>query len=232
MRWGLAALGLTAMLAGAPAFAGESACGEALRLTVDPAAKGPEVAATLLRRLQAAGAPSPKAEADAAGQVRAVLPQGASETLLTRPASIEFRLVAKPDEAGAVVLPRLDGKGAQSLSPEIILNETHLREVTVRTSADPAGGLPAAALAFHFDARAVKNLMAATTEAVGRKLAIVVDGEIVADPIIRAPIASMTGEIPGGSPQSASELVDLLRSGRLPAKVAIAARQPAPCGKP
>ena len=230
MRLVLAAMVL--MLAGAPAVAAESGCGEAVRLAVEPAAKAPAVAAILRLRLQAAGAPSPKAEADAAGQVRAVLPQGASETLLTRPASIEFRLVAKPDEAGAVVLPRLDGKGAQSLSPEIILNETHLREVTVRTSADPAGGLPAAALAFHFDARAVKNLMAATTEAVGRKLAIVVDGEIVADPIIRAPIASMTGEIPGGSPQSASELVDLLRSGRLPAKVAIAARQPAPCGKP
>jgi len=230
MRLVLAAMVL--MLAGAPAVAAESGCGEAVRLAVEPAAKAPAVAAILRLRLQAAGAPSPKAEADAAGQVRAVLPQGASETLLTRPASIEFRLVAKPDEAGAVVLPRLDGKGAQSLSPEIILNETHLREVTVRTSADPAGGLPAAALAFHFDAWAVKNLMAATTEAVGRKLAIVVDGEIVADPIIRAPIASMTGEIPGGSPQSASELVDLLRSGRLPAKVAIAARQPAPCGKP
>jgi preprotein translocase subunit SecD len=215
------------MLAGAPAVAAESACGEALRLTVQPAAKAPEVAAVLLRRLAAAGAASPKAEADAAGTVRAVLPRGASDTLLTRPASIEFRLVTKPDEPGAVVLPLLGGKGSESVSPEIILNETHLREVTVRTSADPA-----AALAFHFDTRAVKNLMAATTEAVGRKLAILIDGEIVADPIIRAPIASMTGEIPAGSLQSASELVDLLRSGRLPAKVAIASREPAPCGTP
>ena len=187
MRWGLAALVL--MLAGAPAVAAESACGEALRLTVQPAAKAPEVAAVLLRRLAAAGAASPKAEADAAGTVRAVLPRGASDTLLTRPASIEFRLVTKPDEPGAVVLPLLGGKGSESVSPEIILNENHLREVTVRTSADPAGGPPAAALAFHFDPRAVKNLIAATTEAVGRKLAIVIDGEIVADPIIRAPIA-------------------------------------------
>ena len=230
MRLGLAALVL--VLAGEPAVAAESACGEAFRLTVQPPDKAPEVAATLLRRLQAAGAPSPKAEVDAAGSVRAVLPQGGSDTLLTRPASIEFRLVAKPDEPGAVVLPVLGTKGAESVSPEIILDERRLREIKVRVTPNPAGGPPSAALAFHFDPQAVKNLMAATTEAVGRKLAIVVDGEIVADPIIRAPIASMTGEIPGGSPQSASELVDLLRSGRLPAKVAIAARQPAPCGKP
>jgi preprotein translocase subunit SecD len=42
----------------------------------------------------------------------------------------------------------------------------------------------------------------------------------------------MRGEIPAGSLPSANELVDLLRSGRLPAQVVIASREPAPCGKP
>jgi SecD/SecF fusion protein len=225
MRFGVAGLSLALALAGAPAVAAESACGEALRLTVEPVGKTDEVAATLRRRLQAAGAASPEVAADAPGSLRAVLPQGVSETLLTRPASIEFRLVAKPDEAGAVALPVLGAKGAESVAPEIILQESHLREFSVRTTPDPA----VAALAFHFDPRAMKNLMAASTEAIGRKLAIVVDGEIVADPIIRAPIASLSGEIPAGAPQSANELVDLLRNGRLTGRVTIASREPAPC---
>jgi SecD/SecF fusion protein len=211
-------------LAGAPALGAENGC-EAVRLSVEPASRTDDVAATLRRRLQAAGAPSPEVEIAAPGVLRATLPQGARETLLTRPASIEFRLVAKPDEAGAVALPRQDGQGAENVSPEIILNETHLREFKLRTT--PDGG---AALAFHFDPRAMKNLMAASTEAVGRKLAILVDGEIVADPEIRAPIASLTGEIPAGAASSAGELVELLASGRLPAHVAIASREP--CGKP
>ena len=222
MRFGLAGFGAALALAGAPAVAAESGC-ETIRLKVEPADKAADVAATLRRRLQAAGA-RPQVEIDTSGSLRVTLPQGISETLLTRPASIEFRLVAKPDEAGAVALPLAGRTGAESVAPEIILDETRLREVKLRTTP----GAPAA-LAFHFDPRAVKNLMAATTEAVGRKLAILVDGEIVADPIIRAPIASMTGEIPAGAPQAANELVDLLPSGRLRARVAIAAREPAPC---
>lgn len=225
MRLGVAGLSLGLALAGAPAAAAESGC-ETLRLTVEPADKTAEVAATLRRRLQAAGAPSADVETDAPGSLRAALPQGASETLLTRPASVEFRLIAKSDETGAVSLPLASGQGVESVSPEIILDETHLREFKLKRTGS------AAALAFHFDPRAVKNLMAATTEAVGRKLAILVDGEIVADPIIRAPIASMTGEIPAGTAQAASELVDLLASGRLRARVAVASRAPAPCGKP
>ena len=227
MRFGFAGLGLALAMAGAPAVAAESGCGEAVRLTVEPAAKAPDVAATLRRRLQAAGATSPEVESDAPGRLRAVLPQEMSERLLTRPASIEFRLVAKPDEPGAVALPLAGGKGAESVAPEIILNETRLREFTVRTPPDAP-----TALAFHFDPKAMKNLMAATTESVGRKLAILVDGEIVADPIIRAPIASLTGEIPAGAPSSANELVDLLRNGRLGGRVAIVSREPAACKQP
>jgi SecD/SecF fusion protein len=231
MRLGVAALGIAFALAGAPAGAQESACGQALRLSIDPVDKAADVAATLRRRLAAAGAVAPKVEAEGPGRLRAVLPPGANETLFTRPARIEFRLVAAtPDEAGAVPLPRLDGKGTESVSPEIILDESHLREARVRMIPNAAGGPPDAALAFHFDPHAMKNLMAATTEAVGRKLAILIDDEVVADPVIRAPIASVTGEIPAGALPSASELVDLLRNGRLSARVTVIAREPAPCG--
>ena len=76
----------------------------------------------------------------------------------------------------------------------------------------------------------MKNLLSATSEAVGRKLAILVDDRIVVDPVIRAPIASVQGEISGGfTKASAEELIDLMQNGRLDARVAVVSRAPAPC---
>ncbi len=207
----------------APARAVESKCGDWVHLSVDPAHKTDEVAAALRRRLAAAGAQVPRVETN--GGLSVVLPPGVNESVLTRPAKIEFRLVAKsPAEPGAVSLPRLDGKGSESVEPEVIVNEGRLREVKV---VEERG---AVAISFRLDPSAMRNLLAATSEAIGRKLAILVDDEIVVDPIIRAPVASVSGEISGGFTKPfAEELVDLVRSGRLDARVAIVSRAPAPC---
>ena len=217
----IAAFGLALCLA-QPTGALASACGTLLHLSVEPAARSADVAEVLRKRLENAGAVAPRAEVEGAG-VAAVLPTGLAETLLTRPGRIEFRLVASEGEAGAIPLPRVDGAGMESVSPEIILDETHLREFVVR----PGDG--GAALGFHFDTHAMKNLMAASNDAINRKLAILIDDRIVADPVIRAPIGSRTGEIPAGSLASAAELAQVLRSARLPAKVAVTGREEAAC---
>lgn len=191
-----------------------NACDETLGLTIDPPEKAAAVAATLTRRLEAAGVVgSVKVEGEG---LRVVLPQGAAQSLLTRPARIEFRIVAKSDDApGALSLPRLQG-GRESVEPEIILDESRLREFKLREDSGHA------AIAFRFDPRAIKNLMGATADAVGRKLAIIVDDVVVADPVIRAPIASTSGEIDAGADlASARELVALLPDRRLPARVTI-----------
>jgi preprotein translocase subunit SecD len=224
MKHGLAALLALGALGLAPAKA--AGCGQTVRLSVEPAGKTAEVAATLRRRLAAAGERTPSVET-AGGGLTVVLPPGDSESLLTRPAKIEFRLVAKsPDEPGAVLMPRLDGKGSEAVEPQIIVDEYRMRDLKVVDAAK--GGPPA--IAFRLEPLAVKNLMAATVEAVGRKLAILVDDRIVADPIIRAPVASVQGQISGGfTKESAEQLVDLIRNGRLAARVAVASRAPAPC---
>ena len=228
MRIGVASWLLASALAFASAKADEQKCGEWIRLSVDPAGKTGDVAAVLRRRLAAASARAPLVEMD--GGLRVMLPAGVSESVLTQPAKIEFRLVAKsPEEPGAVVLPRRDGNGSESVEPQIIVNERRLREVKVVE----ASGSGAVAIAFRFDPEAVKNLLAATVDAVGRKLAIIVDDQIVVDPIIRAPLASVEGEISGAFTKSyASQLVDLLRNGRLDGRVAIVSRAPAPCATP
>ena len=112
----------------------------------------------------------------------------------------------------------------ESVEPEVIVNENRLRDLKVVDAPDGAG------VAFRFEPTAVKNLLSATAEAVGRKLAIIIDDRIVVDPVIRAPIASVQGEISGGmSRASAEELVALAPNGRLDGAVAIVSRAPAPC---
>ncbi|MDE3175747.1 MAG: hypothetical protein KGM15_06510 [Pseudomonadota bacterium] len=228
MRFGVAGLGLACLCLAAPARAA-LACGDIVHLSVQPADRSAEVAATLRRRLDDIGVTSP-VEAEGAG-LRTLLPAGVDEALLTRPASIEFRLVAqKPDEAGALARGRWQGAGEESVEPEIILDERRLREIVAKADPGIADGARNGAIAFHIDPIGMKNLMAASIEAIGRKLAILVDDKIVVDPVIRAPIASATGEISGGfSAASAAQLVQLMRSGRLPAQVAVAGRETAPC---
>ncbi len=185
----------------------------------------------LRRRLEAAGAASPSVTADGPAALRVLLPAGASPSLLTRPGKIEFRLVAATPEApGAVALPKWSGEGTESVEPQVIVNETHLRDVQAREEKDANGGASVVVIAFRFDPQALKNMLTATVDAVGRKLAILVDDRVVVDPIIRAPVAAASGEISGDfTLQSANELVELLASGRLPARVVVAAREPAAC---
>lgn len=231
MKLAVAALCVAGALVAAPAYAAGTTCGETVRLSVDPPTRMDDVAATLRRRLAAAGEKNPSVERDGASALRVLLPAGASETILTRPAKIEFRLVAKsPDEPGVEKLPRLDGEGTESVEPQIILDEERLREIRVTQEPNPAGGPNVVAIAFHIEPVGVKNLLAGTMEAVGRKLAILVDDRVVAEPVIRAPVASRTGEISAGlTLASARELVALMANGRLRGRVAILGREPASC---
>ena len=218
MRLTVAALVGASLLAGSPAVAG--GC-EGVRLTVEPPDRASSVAQVLRRRLETAGS-SATVETDGAA-LRVSGPAGA-DSLLTRPARVEFRIVAAAEDApGAVSMPRAQG-GRVGVEPEIILDESHLRSFQVREE----GGR--ALLAFRFDPHAMKNLMSATADAVGRKLALIVDDVVVAEPEIRAPVASAGGEIDAGiSAASARELAALLPDGRLRAQVSVAAREPAAC---
>ena len=159
LRLGVATIIVISALAGAPAVAAGRDCGQVVHLRVEPAEKAAEVAAVIARRLRAAGG-DPAVAAEGPGALRATLPAGAAQSLLTRPARIEFRLVAdKPDAPGAITLPRADGKGSEQVEPQVILNENHLREIEVRQEPNGAGGATTVALTFHFDPIAMKNLL-------------------------------------------------------------------------
>ena len=71
---------------------------------------------------------------------------------------------------------------------------------------------------FRFDGEGARRFADATTQFVGRQMAIVLDGEVLSAPVIREPIVGRAGQISGNfTVQEASDLALVLRSGALPA---------------
>lgn len=77
-------------------------------------------------------------------------------------------------------------------------------------------------VAIRFDATGARKFGGMTTENVGKRFAIVLDGDVISAPVIREPIPGGNGIISGSfTVQSAQELALLLRSGALPAPLTI-----------
>jgi len=75
---------------------------------------------------------------------------------------------------------------------------------------------------FSFKSTGAKKFALATRENVGRRLAIVLDGEVISAPVINSPITGGKGIISGNfTVQSANDLALLLRSGALPAPLEV-----------
>ena len=77
-------------------------------------------------------------------------------------------------------------------------------------------------ITFKFDSIGSKRFADATRANVGKPFAIVLDKQVLSDPVIREPITGGSGEISGSfTSQSASDLASLLRGGALPARLKI-----------
>lgn len=73
-----------------------------------------------------------------------------------------------------------------------------------------------------FDASGARKFAKLTTEHVGERFAIVLDGQVLSAPVIREPIPGGRGQISGGfALQEAKDLAVLLRSGALPAPLQV-----------
>lgn len=81
-------------------------------------------------------------------------------------------------------------------------------------------GLPA--VHFRFNTLGARTFADITRENVGRRFAIVLDGEVITAPVIRSVIAGGSGQIDGNfTIKSANELALLLRAGALPAPLTV-----------
>jgi len=132
--------------------------------------------------------------------------------LLGKTAQLNFRLVSDNSEFGVDELISEDGETLQ-ISKRIVMSGENL--VDAQPSIQNQQNEPT--VSFTLDRIGAQKFGRATTDNVGKRLAIILDGKIISAPNINEPITSGNGMISGNfSFQEATDLALLLRSGALP----------------
>ena len=135
------------------------------------------------------------------------------KALLGKTAQLNFRLVSENNnEFGVDELISEDGERL-NVSKRIVMSGENL--IDAQPSIQNQNNEPT--VSFTLDRLGAQKFGRATTDNVGKRLAIVLDGEIVSAPNINEPITSGNGMISGNFTfQEATDLALLLRSGALP----------------
>ena len=142
------------------------------------------------------------------------------KSLLGKTANLTFQFVSSNsnDSFGTEILKFDNGLDEAIVSKRIILNGDNLVDAKPRMDTQNNETI----VSFTLDRVGAKKFGKATTENVGKQLAIILDGKIISAPSIREPIVGGSGQISGNFTfQSATDLALLLRSGALPAPMNI-----------
>ena len=143
------------------------------------------------------------------------------KNLLGKTANLTFRFISQQNEEnfGSEKLKFENSEEEALVSKRIIISGDNLIDAQPRMDSQTNQTI----VSFSLDRLGAKRFGKATTEGVGRRLAIVLDNKIISAPIIKDAIVSGNGQITGGGLdfQSATDLALLLRSGALPAPLNI-----------
>ncbi len=142
------------------------------------------------------------------------------KSLLGKTANLTFRFVTQNNEDtfGVEKISYENGSDEALVSKRIILNGDNLLDAQPRMNNQSNETV----VTFTLDRVGAKRFGKATTNGIGRQLAIILDGKIISAPVIRDSIVSGSGQISGDFTfQSATDLALLLRSGALPAPLEI-----------
>ena len=132
--------------------------------------------------------------------------------LLGKTAQLNFRLVKENSEFGIDELISETGEKLK-ISKRIVMSGENL--IDAQPSIKNQNNEPT--VSFTLDRLGAQKFGRATTDNVGKRLAIVLDGQIISAPNINEPITSGNGMISGNFTfQEATDLALLLRSGALP----------------
>ena len=139
------------------------------------------------------------------------------KSLLGKTAQLNFRLVSENSEFGTDKLISENGEKL-NISKRIIMSGENL--IDAQPNINNQNNEPT--VSFTLDRLGAQKFGRATTDNVGKRLAIVLDGEIVSAPSINEAITSGSGMISGNfSSQEATDLALLLRSGALPTPLTV-----------
>ncbi len=145
------------------------------------------------------------------------------EDLLGRPAKLEFRLLGDAGSTDTELLPSKDAGGQRvPVERRVIVSGADLTDA--QPGFDSRTNEPI--VNFRFSLKGAAAFGEATTQNVGRQLAIVLDAEVISAPRVLQPITGGSGQISGRfTVKDVNDLSVLLRSGALPAKLTIVERR-------
>ncbi|MBX9931075.1 MAG: protein translocase subunit SecD [Methylobacterium sp.] len=145
------------------------------------------------------------------------------ETQLGKTAKLEFRMLADSPSGDVDLLPSKDEGGAR-----VPVERRIMADGADLTDAQPAFDQQTQEpmVSFKFNLKGAQRFGQATSENVGRRMAIVLDNEVVSAPRINTPITGGSGQITGNfTVKQANDLSVLLRAGALPAKLTVVERR-------
>jgi preprotein translocase subunit SecD len=177
----------------------------------------------LRRRVDALGTTEPNIQRQGLDRIVVQVPglQDSSRliAILGQTAKLQFRMVADNQGGDVDMLPSQDSGGAPvPVERRVIVEGEDL--VDAQPAFDSRTSQPI--VNFRFNIRGAQRFAQATTENLGRALAIVLDNKVISAPVIQSPITGGSGQISGNfTVESVNNLAILLRAGALPAKMTI-----------
>ena len=195
----------------------EAGANERIRRAVEQAME------VLRRRVDALGTTEPNIQRQGLDRILVQVPglqdpQRLKE-ILGQTAKLQFRMVADSQGGDVDMLPSQDA-GGQPVPVErrVIVEGEDL--IDAQPAFDSRTSQPI--VNFRFNIRGAQRFGQATTENLGRPLAIVLDNKVISSPVIQSPITGGSGQISGNfTVEAVNNLAILLRAGALPAKMTI-----------
>jgi SecD/SecF fusion protein len=137
--------------------------------------------------------------------------------LLGSTAQLSFYLVAESgNRLNTLTLPGTQANSRFVLQKPMALAGEHITDARLGFAPDTGEAL----VSFRLDTLGAQRFARLTKDNIHRQLAIVVDDKVISAPVINSAIPGGSGEISGNfTPESASDLALLLRSGALPAQL-------------
>jgi preprotein translocase subunit SecD len=142
------------------------------------------------------------------------------KALVGTTANLEFRLIADPGDPPSEVesLPMQQGPGQEMVQKRVMVAGEDLTDA--QPGFEQQTGEPD--VNFAFNLRGGRSFGEVTSQNVGRRFAIVLDGKVISAPVIRTAITGGRGVITGNfTIKEADNLAVLLRAGALPAKLTV-----------
>ncbi|MBU1347754.1 MAG: protein translocase subunit SecD [Alphaproteobacteria bacterium] len=187
------------------------------------------------RRIDSLGTREPSITRQGADRIVVQAPgesdPAALERVIGQTAQLTFQMVDSENSVEDAVAGRVPPDSELLIGPDDVTPFLVKRRVLVSGENLTRAGVGAdqsgrPAIDFRFDGQGARRFGEATAANIGKPFAIILDGKVISAPTIISPITGGTGQITGSfSIAEASELVNLLNGGALPAPLTVEERR-------